>query len=369
MNLEKLVYHVLDYLPAITYPSGESSQFVLQLCQDLRSIDELAAEASAAELRVVLDLLAAGISTDNVYVASVIVRQCGRLVAVGADPDIAVSRVLDLLTNQVIQCRDILQVFDERLIMRITHVCEQNADHSLIHSLREIDECRNLATNGSTDDSTIEVLKAWMGLSLCARGALEMLCRSREARQAARERAFFLGRLYPLAHLHPEVWKLSRLLGQEDDGFILVIHAEMKVGYRAVAECISSNAQMLSLLQEELIAAFPERLIPSAGKLFDKTGSPQPAWTYYQCTAMRSDGTLASARDRSQLILGSQRMKDIKKIDGDFAIILGPLEVAGGWIQEPTHQIHAAHRPRVSMVDTLSDEQVQHYLNHMRYHL
>lgn len=368
MNVETAVSQVLDL---IQLHSSEKLLVTDELTKHfalcLKTIRSHANTAAPSELTALLNVFVAGVRVEDFFSASIIADECGFLVDRGADPNIAVSRVLDLLAEQIVECRAVLERCSESEAARVSRVADLLLQKNALASGRELMDLWNSVV--SIDQCVPSDVKAWSGLGLTVRGAMEMLFRSMEARQAARRRPFFLGRSYTLAHLNQAAWYISRVLGEEDDVILLVLHPEQKRGFRVAAEGLSNNYQLFRLLQRELIGDPLEGMIlddATANASQSLSRSDSPMWTYYQWTALKPDGTYTSLMDFNHLVLGEKRIRDVKRFNDEVVILLGRLELAGGWPESKFEPIHPCHCHRATVIEVLSSDEVSRYVKEIQ---
>jgi hypothetical protein len=320
----------------------------------LRALTHCAESTPAEDRTTLLQKVSYGLTSPDVYLASLAASVCGTLIAHGANPDVIGTRLLDLVTRQLSLCRDFLELCPEinaADLDELMVVAKKGADLSWIGTL-------NSASTGAEDPAgnedagrSIEAFKAWLGQELAFSAAAESLFRSREVRRAARERHFLLGRLYALAHLSPEAWLLAKLLGEQDDVCLLILDPVAVSGYRVIVECVENNYQVFALLQ---------RCSPSNSQVFTTGGITkfEAKWTFYQWTGLRTANEFASPANLVNIVLGNKRPREIKSFRGEQILVLAPLQFSNSW-QGDFQKLHPAHNQSLTVVDHLTGGEAQ----------
>lgn len=356
-NIENLL--AMSCLPWEDLSFGTAGNNTFQL--SLQELHHFGLRADTTELTRILNRLAAGVRATDVFLASIFANECGILVECGADPDVAISRVLDTLDSQFQECRTLLERCDEKDWPYISGLTElmltrepgkNDASYLLWEKLERPGPGRG---NLSTD------IKAWLGLRFTVSAAMAMLCRSMEARISARTRHFLLARAKNLAPFSMYAWYIARLLGEEDDALLTVVYPTKERAFRIRAEGISHNNQLFELLQLELCQRLGESLIQR------DDGGINAIWTFYQWTGLRPDGTFSPWLELQHRIIGEQRLTNISILAGEQIIVLAPRQlVSGGWVGFDFTPIHPEHKQAVSVLEELPGEEVQELLQRIR---
>jgi hypothetical protein len=335
--------------------------------------------ARPAQRDRLLRRLASGIRVPDVLKAGVVANLCGVLVEDGADPEIAVGEVLRRLTEQLAEAQGLAQRLNEAEREGVELICEKlwarqrirRRDKGLYPVWAKLGK-----PTWSRGLMSVE-FRAWMAMRDMVCAAMAMLCRSMAARQLAREIAALVDRTKALAGINRYAYYVAEVLADVDAG-LLILHPGQQAGFRVVVEGVRINFQLFDFLQAELIGD------PDDGKL--APGWPQPgqddsdaveaddlppgynvaAWTYYQWTGLRPDGSFAPFPEIWHRVLGEQTPLDIFPFAGERVIILGPFEIPMSWAGFSLPDLHPDYVRGVRVVERLSPAAARAWLRRIR---
>jgi hypothetical protein len=342
--------------------------------------------ARPATLNRLLKQLAAGIDVPDILNAGVVANLCGIVVESGGDPNIAVDSVLRRFTEQLAGVQRVSEPLTEAEGRKVELICEQMVHRGRLRPIHRSN--RNLYPVWVKIDKPYRVgepipldFQSWMALRDMGCAAMTMLCRSMQAREAARANDALLTRAQALQNVSRFAYYIAELLS-EVDAELVVLHPGQQAGFRVIAEGIRHNFQLSGFLQETLMGdpgegrlapGWPEPGEEGAALEGDDEVDPEfnfntAAWTYYQWTGLQPDGSFAPFREIWHRVLGELTPLDIQPFEGDRVVILGPFLIPMSWdissFSFPA--LHEAHVRGVRIVERLPRKAVRAQLDRIR---
>ena len=212
---------------------------------------------------------------------------------------------------------------------------------------------------------------AWEALPSRCLAAVACLTRSAKVRAAARKQALF-ETAYPLEDAVAEVGFLTQALRVLDEEELLVLHPDLGRGYRVKISEIGWNAELFVLLADALLGDPKKGGLP--GKKLDRralaalTGDAQAPkgstlvapFNFVTWTGLSADGTLAPAPEVEDHWIWFEGVPaDIPEHAGSRVVLLQEPAFPR---MLPTERTFEALRPRVKVVEKLSDAAVRKLL-------
>lgn len=277
-------------------------------------------KATSDERNAVLRVLAPAIATADFYHTGLVAIICGSIVEAGADANIAVRAVLDRLAQHV--------TLAARVAPRVDTVSPE----------------RLFAENA-------EAFGAWRTLRFRLLAAMTMLHRNLSARQYARELPGLAGVLTEIEPFLPEADFLLQVLALTDGMKLVVLHPELRRGYRVVLEAIGRNFHLFTLLQAALIGDPAQGFLPGAptdkravavarGETLPTEDDHDMArFSFQNWFALKSDGT-----NIASWIWGEGAPAEIALLGGERIVLLGKSALASRSWQGFFLNIHDALR-------------------------
>jgi hypothetical protein len=350
-----------------------------------RAILQDCENAGPATLNRLLKQLAAGIDVPDILNAGVVANLCGIVVESGGDPNIAVDSILRRFTEQLAGVQRLSEPLTEAEGRMVELICEQMVHRGRLRPIHRSN--RNLYPVWDKIGKPYRVgepipldFQSWMALRDMGCAAMTMLCRSMQAREAARANEALLTRAQALQNVSRFAYYIAELLS-EVDAELVILHPGQQAGFRVIAEGIRHNFQLFGFLQEALMGDPGEgRLAPGwpepgeeGAALGDEEVAPEfnfntAAWTYYQWTGLQPDGSFAPFREIWHRVLGELTPLDIQPFEGDRVVILGPFLIPMSWdissFSFPA--LHEAHVRGVRIVERLPRKAVRARLDRIR---
>jgi hypothetical protein len=384
MSIKPDLTTFLDLMQQHSYEAQRRDESLFKsFVQHYGALCDYSETARPAQRNRLLKQLAAGVEVPDLLNAGVIANLCGIFVENGADPSIAVDAVLRRLTEQLAAVERLARRLRKKEKETVEFLCEDLWELRRIRSSNKelYPVWAKLGKPSWRPGSMSAEFKAWMAMRDMVCPAMAMLCRSMAARQAARHNSTLVRRACALAGINRYADYLAEVL-TDVDATLLILHPGQKAGFRVVAEGIQVNFQLFNFLQEELIGDPDEgKLAPSwqqaeeaAADAGDDAaeaceiplGYNTAAWTYYQWTGLRPDGSFAPFSEFWHRVLGEQTPLDILPFDGEPVVILGPCEIPMSWEGFLFPDLHDAYVRGVRVVEKLSPAEVRAWLRRIR---
>lgn len=301
--------------------------------------------ANVADLNAALSALMPALRSADFYHAGIVAILCGTLVEWGGDPAIAVGAIGERLRGQV--------------------------------SL-----AANVAPRWETDTPEAvfgdapEAFGAHRTVHLTLRAVMAMICRDMAARQRVRSIAGLADALEELEPYVPEADFLRQTLALTDGMELVVLHPELRRGFRVSLEAVGTNFHLFTLLQDAVIGDPAQGFLPGAPT--DKKtmaiarGEEPPIedaydsarFQFHNWFGLLPNGTVDGA-NMASWIWGEGAPADIDPFDGERVVLLGKTVLASrSWSGFFLH-IHDALRSDVRVTARLSDAEVTGYLDRM----
>ena len=342
--------------------------------------------ASPATLNRLLKQLAGGIDVPDILNAGVVANLCGIVVESGGDPNIAVNSVLRRFTEQLADVQRVSEPLTEAEGRKVELICERVLHPGRLRPIHRNN--RNLypvwvkigKPYRAGEPIPLE-FRSWIALRDMGCAAMTMLCRSMQAREAARANNALLTRAQALQDVSRFAYYIAELLS-EVDAELVVLHPGQQAGFRVIAEGIRHNFQLFGFLQDALMGdpgegrlapGWPEPGEEGAALEGDEEIDPEfnfntAAWTYYQWTGLQPDGSFAPSGEIWHRVLGELTPLDIRPFEGDRVVILGPFLIPMSWdtLSFSFPELHEDHVRGVRIVERLSRTAVRARLNRIR---
>jgi hypothetical protein len=275
-------------------------------------------QAPPAEQDAVLDGLAKAIRTLEIERASHAAFMAGSLVDIGANPEIAAPAVVERLVEILPDVR----TFGD--------ACRSRAGDDAVTP--EIQQ--------QVADDHPEVVGGWNAFQNLPMAAISMISRSKELRSTLRKTPALRDELEKIDAQH----FLVMLLHVLDDEPLVVLHPELRQGYRMKISGISDNFQLHTLLADALIGFWklkgtrPHRSVVQTARGFGPQENPlsvQGVWDLCPWMALQPDFALPrlgkGMLPAEMMIWGEGVPSDIPKFEGTRTILLGPPSYGRGW--------------------------------------
>lgn len=272
----------------------------------------------------------------------------GALVEQGADPTLAVGRVLDRLEGQLPPAGRFAALLKQRFG---------------VEDLEEVSDEQKRAA--AVDD--LDGYKAWRGLEPMTMAAMTMLARDVGARQQARRRPALREGLTALGDMNPGLGYLSALLDLTDDLELLVLHPGTRQGFVVEAEGVANNFHLFTLLQCTLIGGGylpgprPSRRVCHAAqgmlpprKMRDLAADA--VWRFHPWFAWKADDSLHPI-----WLGGEHQPAGIPEVEGQRVVLLGAPGFTTFWDASFFPVLHNALRSHMRVVRRLDDSEVDHW--------
>jgi hypothetical protein len=303
-----------------------------QLQRHLRSL------SAKSELDALLADVAALIPNGDLFRTSAIALNCGSLVEAGGDPALVAPHLLAALP-------------------------------------------RHLALAGRAGDTTFETdpdaHRAWAGLTFFMLATMAVLCRGAAFRRAARANPEITAGVEALRESHRETDFVAQVLGFTDDLELLVLVPNELKGFRVQCEAVATNAHLFTLLQAALIGGghvegepVDSEVVgvargesPHTRQLFDHARFHFSAWT-----GLKADGSFKGDPINSMLHFPVEvSPAAIPRFEGTRILLIDPVVTGSrSWDSGFFANIHDALRSRAEVVEVLTREQVQEWLDRIR---
>lgn len=307
------------------------------------------------ELDEVLGALETPLRESDPYRSARVALFCGSLVEQGADPELLVDAVVDVM------------------------------ERCLFEALQLVVEVEARWDLDSPDDLPDEMLvqffeqeamwvKCWRALGFIILPAMTMLARSVSARERARERESLLQVVESMDEIHGLVDYLYQLLFMVDDKEFLVLHPGETKGFKVHVEGVRNNYHLFTLLQQALLLDPDGPLLtgvtpePELGEIargeapLQQPMSDLGLWKYVNWTQMAQHTDVAALEDEAHQISGEGSPLAIRKFRDQRVILLETTWSQHSWDANFFAPLHDALCSKVEVLEILSPTEVEHWL-------
>ncbi len=295
-----------------------------------------------------LAALLPALEVPDTFQASRMALLAGALVEQGANPMLAVGRVLERLEGQLPPAR------------RFAGLLKQRFGVEDLEGMT--DEQKRAA---AADD--LDGYKAWRGLEPMTMAAMAMLARHAGARQQARGRPALREGMVALCDMHPGLGYLSALLNLTDGLELLVLHPGTSQGFVVEVEGVANNFHLFTLLQCALLGGgYLPGPRPSRRVCLAAQGMLPPrkmrylaadaVWLFHPWFAWKADDSLHPI-----WLWGELQPTDIPEVEGQRVILLGAPEFTRWWDASFFPVLHGALRSHARVVRCLDGSEVDHW--------
>ncbi|TNE44356.1 MAG: hypothetical protein EP343_31915 [Deltaproteobacteria bacterium] len=307
------------------------------------------------ELDEVLGSLETPLREGDPYRASRVALFCGSLVEQGADPEILVDVVVEILEQCLL---DALQ-----LVVEVEARWDLDSPDDLPEDLLE-----------QFFAQEPEWVKGWRALGFIILPAMTMLARSVPARERARERDSLMRVAEAMDEVHGLVDYLYQLLIMVDNQEFLVLHPGETKGFRIAIEGVRNNYHLFTLLQQTLLldpdgpmltSALPD---PELGEIargevqLEQPLSDVGLWNYVHWTQLAQHTDVSALDDGRHTIQGEASPLTIREFQGTKMIVLETTWSQHTWDANFFAPLHDALRSKVEVLEIISPSEVEDWL-------
>jgi hypothetical protein len=206
---------------------------------------------------------------------------------------------------------------------------------------------------------------------------MTVLCRGVAFRQAARANPGIVEGVEALRETHRESDYVAQVLGFTDDLELLVLVPNERKGFRVKCEAVATNAHLFTLLQIALIngghlagePVDPEVVGVATGEAsHTRLLSDHARFHFAAWFGLASDGTFKGNLIDSVLHFPVEvSPASVPRFEGTPIMLIDPMASGGrAWDSNFFANIHDALRSRAEVVEVLTREQVQEWLDRIK---
>jgi hypothetical protein len=293
---------------------------------------------------------------------AIIAIVCGALVEeFGGSPDTAIESVLTCLLAAL------------PLALTFARACER----AYASSNLELDEDQSpIQRFGPELSETMPgEARGWASLEFLCPATVAMLSVSRNARRQARARSGLRDAVSELAPIHDWTSFVANILAVLDEEELVVLHPELRRGYRIQISGIADNFQLHTLLADALIGApgagwlpgeRPDPRVVAAARdqeVAPSTPDVHGVFDQYNWQALQCDGSLPTGtRHAPHWIWNEGTPTDIACFEGTRIVLLGPPSYARAW---SAGRRFMGMEGELKVLEVLTPGSVQDWLNRM----
>ena len=295
--------------------------------------------SSRGELNALLAEVAPLIRAADPFRGAVIAVNCGTLIEMGGDVALVAPHLLAELPRHL----------------------------ALAQRARE----RGDVAPGKLYDDDPDAAKASAGLRYLLLAAMTTICRKAEYRQTLRANKDVVAAITFLRDSSAEADFVAQVLGYADDLDLIVLAPKEMKGFHVRCEAVATCAHLFTLLQGALIGgghlagepvdddvmAVATGAVPATGVLSDHARFHFVTW----------HGSLDNGIDSLIGLPVEETPLCISALDGQRIVLVGPSQLGGrGWDSNFFANIHDALKSRAEVVEVLSPDQVQRWLDRIQ---
>jgi hypothetical protein len=283
---------------------------------------------------------------------------CGSLIEFGGNPKIVVDHIIQQLENHLTATESFLSL------------AEQEGLEGNPLSPKELDFF-------FTQDA--DALKASITSSYVVLATMTSICRLKEARQSIRSNTPLIHQVMQLEDDIDNLYYLKQVLYSVDDLEMIILHPQSETGLKIKANMIQNNFHFFTLLQDLYLTQFASHPIfaglsrnekaihlAKGGALsdYEENLSDHALFGFYDFNSLDEEGNLPAAVMPANWLFGEGTLHHIPRLNGAPVVILGENTLGNRtWDITFCTPVHEALKPNLEIVEVLSSDQVQQYIN------